>query len=204
RGGAGGGGAAPGGDGVPTGPVSAAKLDPSRFSRADCARLAPLGAKYQQGSAEMLLDHVTRRYAMLLLGGAATAWPVRARAQRPAVPVVGYLRVTQNLDGLAAFRRGLSEHGYVEGRDVAIEIRETQQYDRLPALVAELVRRPAAVIFAAASVVAVQAAMAATATIPIVFTTGADPVREGLVARLNRPGGNVKGVTFFAAELGPK
>jgi putative tryptophan/tyrosine transport system substrate-binding protein len=141
----------------------------------------------------------------LLLGGAA-AWPLAARAQQPAMPVVGFLRDT-SLAPLAhlvtAFRQGLKEAGFVEGQNVAIEFRSAEgQKDRLPALVADLIRRPVAVIVG--NIAPTLAAKAATTTVPIIFATGSDPVQDGLVASLNRPGGNVTGVVFMTSMLGAK
>ena len=140
-----------------------------------------------------------------LLGGAAAMWPLAARAQQTAMPVVGFLRggtVDDVPHRMAVFRQGLKEAGFVEGQNVAIELRSADLYDRLPALVADLIRRRVAVIVA--DYPAAIAAKTATTTVPIVFVTGADPVRDGLVASLNRPGGNVTGVSFISADLGAK
>jgi putative tryptophan/tyrosine transport system substrate-binding protein len=149
---------------------------------------------------------VNRREFITLAGGAAVTWPLAARAQQPAVPIVGFLRSTSPADSthlVTAFRQGLKEAGFVEGQNLAIEFRYAEgREDRLPVLVADLIRRPVAVIVGNSP--AARAAKAATTTVPIVFTYGGDPVRDGLVASLNRPGGNVTGVNFFAGTLGSK
>ena len=146
-----------------------------------------------------------RREFISLIGGAAVM-PLTVRAQQPAMPVIGFLRSASFVNvphfGIA-FRRGLKEAGFVEGQNVTIEFRSAEDRpDRLPALATDLIRRPVAVIVG--DIISAIAAKAATTTVPIVFATGADPVREGLVASLNRPGGNVTGVVFFNAVLGAK
>jgi ABC-type uncharacterized transport system substrate-binding protein len=144
----------------------------------------------------------------MLLGGAAATWPLGAAAQRSHIPVLGILgsaSAATYTNTLAALRKGLNEAGYVEARDLLVEPRWAEfQYERLPGLAAQLVKRPVDVIFATGSVVSALAAKAATDNIPIVFANGSDPVQYGLVASLSRPGGNVTGITFINAQLGPK
>ncbi|TMJ66387.1 MAG: ABC transporter substrate-binding protein [Alphaproteobacteria bacterium] len=155
-----------------------------------------------------MASYIRRRKFLATLGGAAVAWPLAARAQQPAMPVVGYLHIgssAESRDRIAAFHRGLKELGFVEGRDVAIEYRwADDQYDRLPELAADLIRRSVAVIAAPAGAETTRVVKGLTTMIPIVFSTGIDPVQTGLVPSLNRPGGNVTGVADMQVELGGK
>src|SRR5215831_17883476 len=149
---------------------------------------------------------IGRRELLVAFGGAA-AWPLAARAQQPSMPVIGYLGLTSADSAayvLASFRKGLSEAGFDEGRDVTIDYRFAErEVRRLPGLAAELVARKVTVVFTDTTVSAL-AIKAATSTIPIVFAIGADPVKSGLVASLNRPGGNFTGVSFFTNQMEAK
>src|SRR6516165_9786035 len=152
------------------------------------------------------LNPMRRREFIKLLSSTAAAWPLTAKAQQPAIPVIGFLRSSTLADAtnlMAAFRQGLQDTGYVEGQNVATEYRFAENdRDKLTALVKDFIHRPVAVFVG--NLVAALAAKAASTTVPIVFATGADPVKDGLVTNLNQPGGNVTGVSFFAAAVGAK
>ena len=154
-----------------------------------------------------MASHIERRKFLATLGGAA-AWPVAARAQQAAMPVIGFLSSrspSESTGVVAAFRQGLGEMGFVEGRNLAIAFRWAEgHYDRLPALAAELVGLPVTLLFAAGGPPAAFAAKAATSTIPIVFSAVGDPVELGLVPSLNKPGGNITGMAVFASALAAK
>src|SRR5262245_49014524 len=149
---------------------------------------------------------IRRREFITLLGGVAVGWPLAARAQRPSIPVIGFLDATTAADfvyRVSAFRDGLKEAGFIDGHNVAIEFRWAEnKLDQLPALAADLAQRQVAVIVG--SNVSMRAARAVTSTIPIVFISGGDPIASGLVPNLSRPGGNITGVSFASTSLGPK
>ena len=165
------------------------------------------GTRLRFALKKRLKEVTMRRREFITYVGGAAAWPFTAQAQQPALPVVGFLRSTSlnnSANLIAALRRGMNEMGYVEGQNVLIEYRWAEgQTDRMPTLAADLVRRQVAVIIAG-GLLATRACKGATATIPIVFSIGSDPVRNGFVASFNRPGGNLTGVVFINATLGAK
>ena len=151
---------------------------------------------------------IGRREFITLLGGATASWPLAARAQQATVPVIGYLSARSPEDTthlVEAFRRGLKETGFIDGQNVTVEYRwALGQYDRLPAMAAEFARRPVSVIVATGGEPAALAAKTATSTVPIVFSIGGDPIKQGLAASFNRPGGNSTGFTLLTNQLEPK
>jgi putative ABC transport system substrate-binding protein len=152
-----------------------------------------------------MASYIGRRKFLATLGGAAGAWPLAARAQRPSIPVIGFLGTTaaDSVYRVSAFRDGLKEAGFIDGHNVAIEFRWAEnKLDQLPALAADLAQRQVAVIVGPN--ITMHAARAATSTIPIVFISGGDPIESGLVTNLSRPGGNITGVTFGSGALQPK
>jgi putative tryptophan/tyrosine transport system substrate-binding protein len=152
-----------------------------------------------------MASHIERRKFLATLGGAAVAWPLAARAQRPSIPVIGFLATTaaDSVYRVSAFRDGLKEAGFIDGHNVAIEFRWAEnKLDQLPALAADLVQRQVAVIVGPN--ITMHAARAATSTIPIVFISGGDPIESGLVTNLSRPGGNITGVTYGSGALQSK
>ena len=155
-----------------------------------------------------MASHIERRKFLATLGGAAAAWPLAARAQRPGIPVVGFLNVgsaDRSAHQVAAFRQGLKETGYSEGRNITVEFRWAEgRYDLLPTLAADLIRRQAAVILTGGGEAPFRAVRAASETVPIVFNIGNDPVQLGLVASLAKPGGNATGVNFLSVEIAAK